>query len=187
MKALAQAFVAKLLIEEIRNDVTRKPGGTASGETESQCRGKEEILHRQIYQDVYLQITALVLEILQTLVVQFLVVCHGSVSGCSRYDESSGFSFLARLVSFSLFSQPCVRRLFSAAESAVHTGNAGGGGQPSSGVEEGWGNPLHSHWSVQAPRRIGLTVGHLIPLLFPAPILDMNVCAFDVMMIMQSL
>lgn len=27
----------------------------------------------------------------------------------------------------------------------MHTGNAGGGGQPVC-VEEGWGNPLDSHW-----------------------------------------
>lgn len=47
VKAPAEAFVAKYLIEEIRNDVTRKPGGKASGETERQRRGKEEILHRQ--------------------------------------------------------------------------------------------------------------------------------------------
>lgn len=37
------------------------------------------------------------------------------------------------------FSRPPVSGLFFAAVSAVHTGNAGDG-------EEGWGNPLYSHW-----------------------------------------
>lgn len=46
VKAPVEVLVAKFLIKEIRNDVTRKPGGIASGETERQCRGKE-ILHRQ--------------------------------------------------------------------------------------------------------------------------------------------
>lgn len=45
--ALAEAFVTKLPIVEIRNDVTRKPGGKASGETERQCRGKEKTLQRR--------------------------------------------------------------------------------------------------------------------------------------------
>lgn len=91
----------------------------------------------------YLQITAFILEILQPLVVQFLVVGHVSSSGYVRYNQTRGFSLCAVLVPF---SPPLVKRLFSAVLSAVHTGNAGGGGQPRAGVEEGWGNPLHSHW-----------------------------------------
>lgn len=46
-KALAESCGTKLPIVKIRNDVTRKPGGKASGEIERQCRGKEKPLQRR--------------------------------------------------------------------------------------------------------------------------------------------
>lgn len=71
----------------------------------------------------------------------------------------------------------------------MHTGNAGGGGQPSSGVEEGWGNPLHSHWSspggfdCTGASRNMVDVGPLSPLFFPRVLtFDLNACAFYVSM-----
>lgn len=56
---------------EIRNDVTRKPEGEASRERSGGGADRRNF---------YLQITALILEILQPLVVQFLAVSHVSAS-----------------------------------------------------------------------------------------------------------
>lgn len=68
---------------EIRNDVTRKPEAKLAekrcGGGEAKRREEKELLdtHRRNF---YLQIAALVLEILQPLVVQFLAVSHVSAS-----------------------------------------------------------------------------------------------------------
>lgn len=111
-------------------------------ERRRRCR-VEEILDTDLH-NFYLQISALILEILQPLVVEFLVVSHVSRSGCVQNRWARGFSSLAAPFWFPFHSLSLTDYFLLL--SAVHTGNAGGGGQPRSGVEEGWGNPLHSHW-----------------------------------------